>query len=427
MIHLVDFDPWWRFGVALLIGALLGLEREFFQQKEDIPNFAGIRTFSLISLLGAVTAFLYPIYGLIPIAISLSGLIILSAIGHQGSISRGSEIKGITTEVAAMLTFLFGTLVMGDHINIAVPLSVVTAILLAAKGKLHGVIRRMSAEDMYMTLQFALVTAVILPILPNKPIDPWELLNPFQIWLMVVLVLGIGFSGYILIKLFGATKGINLMGILGGLASSTATTISFSSSSRENPELSPNYARAVVLASTVMFPRIILLILITYPALTFWIAPPMTGMLLAGFGIVLFLQKNSYTDESNFKQVVLLQHPLRLSTALKFGVIFAIVIVILEFALTSFGVTGVYFTSLIAGLTDVNIITLSVSRLAKNSQLSIQIAGIAIVIAAIMNTISKGMIAYFTGSKELFKIIVKAFSIILFVGILTSLLMIWLF
>jgi uncharacterized membrane protein (DUF4010 family) len=427
MITLTDFDPWWRFAVALLIGALLGLEREFFQQKDDAPSFAGIRTFSLIALLGAVTAFLYPEYGIIPIAISLAGLIVFTSIGFIATQLQKKCGTGITTEVAAVLTFLFGALTMSEKIDIAISLSVITSILLAAKGRLHQGIRRMSSKDIFMTLQFALLTAVILPILPNRPIDPWELLNPFQIWLMVVLVSGIGFSGYVLIKFLGPSRGLNIMGILGGLASSTATTISFSSASKGNPSLSSNYARVVILASTVMFPRILFLILVIYPPLVPSISIPYAAMLTAGFIIVYVLQRKSILSKKITKKIIKLHHPLELSTAIKFGFAFAIVIVVIEVALNSFGISGVYLTSMIAGLTEMDAITLSVLNLAKNSQVQNQAAAIAILLATIMNTISKALIAFFTGSRELYQIIFKAFGLIIFVGIFSSLLVIWLF
>ena len=267
MINLLDFEPWWRFGVALLIGAMLGMEREFFQQKEDSPDFAGIRTFSLIALLGSVAAFLVIDFGILPIALSLGGLILLTTVSYLGTLLRSGKETGITTEVAVWLTFLFGVLVMGDQGKVASALAVLTALLLALKGRLHGAIRRLSTEDLRVTLQFALVAAVILPLLPDRAIDPLGLLNPFQIWLMVVLVSGIGFSGYVLMKVLGPSRGINLTGILGGLASSTATTISLSTASREHPAMSAYYARAVVLASTVMIPRVLLLVLVIYPPL----------------------------------------------------------------------------------------------------------------------------------------------------------------
>lgn len=426
MINLLDFEPWWRFGVALLIGAMLGMEREFFQQKEDSPDFAGIRTFSLIALLGSVAAFLVMDLGILPLALSLGGLILLTTVSYLGALLRSGKETGITTEVAVLLTFLFGVLVMGDQGKVAIALAVLTSLLLALKGRLHDVIRRMSTEDLRVTLQFALVAAVILPLLPDKTIDPLGLLNPFQVWLMVVFVSGIGFSGYVLMKVLGPSRGINLTGILGGLASSTATTISFSSASREHPAMSVHYARAVVLASNMMIPRVLLLVLVIYPPLLRVVSLPLAVMLVSGLVIIFILQRKNTTNESDPDRPINLAHPLKLSTAIKFGLVFAVVLIIIEFAQESFGSIGVYFASATAGLTDVDAITLSVSRLVRNAQLDLQVAGIAIVIAALMNTISKGAIVYFTGSQELRRTVIRSFAVIFLAGLFSSSFILWL-
>ena len=423
MINLLDFEPWWRFGAALLIGALLGLEREFIQQKEEAPDFAGIRTFSLTALLGSVASFLVADFGMLLTALSLGGLILLTTASYLGALMRSGKETGITTEVAALLTFLFGVLVMGDQGKVAIALAVVTALLLALKGRLHRVIRRMSTEDMHVTLQFALAAAVILPLLPDRAIDPLGLVNPFQVWLMVVFVSGIGFSGYVLIKVLGPSRGINLMGILGGLASSTATTISFSTASRENPTMSAHYARAVVLASSVMLPRVLLLVLVIHPSLLLMVSVPLIAMLASGLVIVFVLQRKSTISESDHERSFELAHPLKLSTAIKFGLVFAVVLVIVEFAQASFGSSGVYLASVMTGLTDVDAITLSVSRLASNAQLDLQVAGLAVIIAALMNTISKGAIVYFMGSQELRWTAIRSFCVILLIGVISSTLM----
>lgn len=420
MIDLLDFEPWWRFGASLLIGALLGMEREFIQQQEDSQDFAGIRTFSLIALLGSVAAFLGTDFGMLPIALSFSGLTLLITVSYWGTLMRREEKAGITTEVAVMLTFLFGVLMMGDQGKVAIALAVLTSLLLALKGRLHGVIRRMSAEDLRVTLQFALVAAVILPLLPDKAIDPLGLLNLFKVWLMVVLVSGIGFSGYILMKVLGPSRGINLTGILGGLASSTATTISFSSASRQHPAMSAYYARAVVLASSMMIPRVLFLILVISPPLLRVVSIPLAAMLVSGLGITFFLQRKNSTSANDPEHPVKLTHPLKLSTAIKFGLIFAVVLIVLEFAQESFGPVGVYFASASAGLVNMNAVALSIGQMASQGQLDIQVASIAILIAALMNTISKITIVCFTGSSGLRRTVIRSFGVILLVGIFSS-------
>jgi uncharacterized membrane protein (DUF4010 family) len=420
MLSLAEFEPWWRFGFALLIGALIGLEREFHQQKEEIPDFAGIRTYSLIALLGAVSSFLIANYGIIPAAIALSGLIVLTAISYAGNILRKKIETGITTEVAAILTFFFGILVVIDQPLVAVSLAVLTSLLLALKGRLHGFIRGLSAEDIYLTLEFALVAAVILPVLPNRAIDPLGLLNPFQIWLMVVLVSGIGFSGFVLIKVLGPTRGINLMGILGGLASSTVTTLSFSSASKQHPDLAPHYARAAVLASSVMFPRVFILVLVLYPPLAVKILVPLAAMLLAGIFYMFVLQRRGLRGKAEVPPEFEFTNPLKLSTAVKFGLLFALVLIVVEIAQTFLGISGVYLASFLTGLTDVDAITLSLTGRARQGQLALDVAVVAVIIAALMNTVSKAAISYSSGSPEFSRPVIKAYLFILLAGILSG-------
>lgn len=420
MFSLADFEPWWRFGLALLIGALIGLEREFFQQKNESHNFAGVRTFALIALMGAVSAFLVADFGNISIILALSGLILLISVGYLGGIIIKRRVTGITTEITALLTFLFGVLVMSDHAMFAVVLAVLVTLLLAFKGTLHGFIRNMSTEDIFVTLKFALVAAVILPILPNRTIDPWGFFNPFQVWLMVVLVSGIGFSGYVLMKILGPSKGIYLSGIFGGLASSTATTISFSSASRQYPEMAIHYSRAVILASTVMFPRIFILILLIYPPLAMKVAIPLLVMLISGLVYIFFFQNKSLDEEGAQHPDFTVTNPLKLSTAIKFGLLYAIVSILVDIAQKSLGSSGVYLVSFVAGISDVNAITLNISRLASTIQLTLNVAAIAILIAALVNTLAKGVISFFSGSPELRRTVIKAFLIMLVSGILSS-------
>jgi uncharacterized membrane protein (DUF4010 family) len=420
MFSISDFEPWWRFGFALVIGALIGLEREFYQQKEESPDFAGIRTFSLIALLGSVSSYLADDYGIILAALALAGLILMTLVSYSGALVRSKTETGITTEVAAILTFLFGVLVMGDHASVAIALAVITSLLLTFKGKLHGFIRNMSTDDIHVTLQFALVAAVILPLLPNRTIDPLGLLNPFQIWLMVVFVSGIGFSGYVLMKLLGPSRGINLMGVLGGLASSTATTISFSSASREYPKMAQHYARAVVLASTVMFPRVLFLILVIHPPLALKVIIPFSLMLLTGLIYNFVSQKSKSAETAAIHPEYKITNPLKLSTAIKFALLFAFVLIVVEYSQKLLGSSGVYLASFLTGLTDVDAITLSVTRLAKNAQLSSNVAGISVTIAAVMNTVSKGAISYFSGSQELRRLVIRAFILMAFVGVISG-------
>lgn len=416
MSHLINLEPWWRFAVALLIGALIGLEREFIQQKEGEPDFVGIRTFSLISLLGAVTAHLSAEFGFAPALIAFVGLIMLSIAGYVGDIVIRSHRGGVTTEVAVLLAFFLGAMVIWDRAEIAVALAVIIALLLTLKRPLHELARRMDVQDLRYTIEFALVAAVVLPILPNETVDPFGVVNPSQIWLLVVFVSGIGFVGYVLMKVLGAKQGVGLTGLLGGMVSSTATTLSFSGRSKQSPALSEHFAQAILLASTVMFPRVLIEVLVVYAPLLRVVALPLVAMLLAGLIVVLVLRRRSAGHEPE-EGAVDLANPLRLTTALMFGLVFAVVLVAVRLAEQFLGDTGVYIASIITGLTDVNAITLSAARLAGSGQLSNQVAGSAIVIASVVNTFAKAGIALVVGAPRLRRMVIWTFGAVLIVGL----------
>lgn len=418
MAPLASFDPWWRFGVALLIGALMGLEREFIQQKADTPDFAGIRTFSLIALLGAVAAFVSEQMGLSLAVIAFAGVVLITVISYIGEFVTTGRAGGTTTEIAVLLAYLLGALVMWDYPEIAIALGVIVALLLALKTTLHNLARRMSTADLNVTLEFALVALVVLPILPNRTIDPLDVLNPSQVWLMVVFVSGIGFAGYLLMKFVGTEKGIGLTGLVGGIVSSTATTLSFSTRSKEAPRLSGYFAQAIVLASSVMFPRVVIEVLAVHPPLLGRIVLPLAAMLIAGLLAVGYLmrQHSRLSQDEEEGQEVDLQNPLKLSTAITFGLVFAVVLIGVKLAQQFFGNAGVYVASVLTGLTDVDAITLSVARLSHNGQITPDVAATAILIAAVMNTVAKAGIALSVGAPDLRRPILRAFGLMVLVG-----------
>ncbi|MBN1121153.1 MAG: MgtC/SapB family protein [Anaerolineae bacterium] len=420
MANLLNVEPWWRFAVAILIGALIGLEREFIMQHTDRRDFAGIRTFSLVGLVGAVVAFLFPDYGPLLAAVAFGGLLLLSAVSYAWAIWLAKRQQGITTEVALILVFLLGMMVVGDTSEIAIALAVIVSLLLSMKDLLHRFVKQMSDEDLYATLQFGLVSAVILPLLPNRAIDPLGVFNPFQVWLLVVLVSGIGFGGYVLMKIFGAEQGINITGLLGGIASSTATTLSFATRSKETPSLSSYFAQAILLASLVMFPRVVIEVLAVHPPLVRLIIIPLIAMVIAGLVVFYILWRQPKEQDTQADQAVKLANPLKLTTAIGFGLVFAVVLIVVRVAQDQFGDAGVYAASFITGLTDVDAITLSVSELAKFGQLDTDVAAMAVIIGSVMNTLSKGVIAYSVGSKELRKTIVWAFGVMVLAGAISG-------
>lgn len=390
--QLLNLEPWWRFAAALLIGALIGLEREFVQQRNGEQEFGGIRTFALMALLGAVAAFLTDLYGpLIFLAVYL-GLILLLWASLLASSMRGVE-EGITTEVTALLVPLFGAMMIWNQPAVAAALGVITALILALKPRLHGAARRMSAEDLRATLEFSIITAVVLPLLPNEGFGPFGVLNPFQIWLLVVFISGIGFLGYVLMKYLGPERGIGITGLLGGLVSSTATTLSFAGRSKTNAGLSTVLAQGIILASCVMFPRVLIEVAVVNPGLVRQVVVPLVAMLFAGVIAVYILWRRGRAEDEADHGGVELSNPLRLKTAITFGLVFAVVLVAVEAANEYFGSAGVYIASILAGITDVDSITLSVSNLSLKGMLDARVAAIAIILATIMNTIAKAVMA----------------------------------
>jgi uncharacterized membrane protein (DUF4010 family) len=417
--QLLNLEPWWRFAAALLIGALIGLEREFVQQRSGEQEFGGIRTFALMALLGAVAAFLTDQYGPLIFLVVYLGLILLLWASLLASSMRGVE-EGITTEVTALLVPLFGAMMIWNQPAVAAALGVITALILALKPRLHGAARRMSAEDLRATLEFSIITAVVLPLLPNEGFGPYGVLNPFQIWLLVVFISGIGFLGYVLMKYLGPERGIGITGILGGLVSSTATTLSFAGRSKTNAGLSTVLAQGILLASCVMFPRVLVEVAVVNPALVRQVVVPLATMLIAGLIAVYILRRRGRAEEKVDHGGVELSNPLRLKTAITFGLVFAVVLVVVEAANEYFGSAGVYIASILAGITDVDSITLSVSNLSLKGLLDARVAAIAIILATIMNTIAKAVMAMILGTPRLRRLVSRAFGFVVLVGLISG-------
>jgi uncharacterized membrane protein (DUF4010 family) len=423
MADLINLEPWWRFAAALLIGALIGLEREFVQQRSGDQEFGGIRTFALMSLMGAVAAYLSDRFGFLIFIAAYLGLILMLWASNLGPAMRGEE-EGITTEVAALLVPLLGGMVVWDEPAIAAALGVVTALVLALKPGLHNMARRMSAYDLRATLEFAIISAVILPLLPNRGFGPFGVLNPAQIWLLVVLVSGIGFVGYILIKVLGAEEGIGLTGLLGGLVSSTATTISFASRSKTSSGLSDAFASGILLASAVMFPRMLIEVAVVNASLLTSVSIPLGAMLVAAGVIVLVLWRRPAAENEQESNAVQLGNPLRWQTAVTFALLFAVVLIVVRAANEYLGSTGVYVASILTGLTDVDSITLSVSDLSLVGDLEASVASVAIALAALVNTAVKGAMVISLGSIELRRVVVRAVAIVLASGIVGTIVMV---
>jgi uncharacterized membrane protein (DUF4010 family) len=421
MANIIDIEPWWRFGAALLIGALIGIEREFVQQHATERGFAGIRTFSFIALFGAVAAYASESTTPAVFLIAYGGYALLLSGSRIANTLRG-ESGGITTEVVALLTPLLGALVIWGRVEIAAALAVVTALILTLKFPLHDIARRMTVADLRATLEFGLLAIVILPLLPNRALDPYGVLNPFVIWLLVVFVSGMNFLGYILMKLLGPERGTGLAGLFGGLVSSTAATVSFASQSREDPTLSPATTVAILLASGIMLPRQIVEVLVVNPSLIGELWVPTLIMLVVGIALTAFLWRQRPRE---IKHTMDLANPLRISTALSFALIFTVVLLVVKLASSGFGNTGLLVASGVSGLAGVDSITLSASSLAASGQIGAQAAAGAIWLATLVNTAEKAVLAMVLGSLPVRRTIGWTFAAMLLVGLIAGFLTVW--
>jgi len=415
---MINQDLFLRFGAALLIGVLIGMQREYaYSNKSAGGLFAGARTFALMSLFGALAALLADLFHAPWVFIGLIFLLgIMVIVAYFVSATERDEI-GLTSEVAALITILIGGICYLHSVEFAVALGVVTTVLLAVKWELRQFVKVITQDDVFATLQFAVITAIVLPILPDKAFGPppLDVLNPYQVWKMVVFISGINFLGYILVKVVGPKKGIGLSGLLGGLASSTATTLSFSQRSQTQEGLDKPFAVAIIAGWVLMFFRVIVEVAVVNNRLLPEIWPVMTAMGCSGLLYALYLYfSQTAVDEEELD----LSNPFELGPAIKFGLIFALVLFVTKAAEVYIGEKGLYFTSFLAGLADVDAITLSISGLTKTGQgIALSTGRIAIILATISNTAAKGILVFSLGSRSLRKYIWPVMAIMLAIGL----------
>lgn len=391
----MDLALWQKFALAALIGLMVGLEREHSHQDSETSHFAGIRTFPLMTLLGCTAAFLSTQGQPWLFAVGFAGLAVLVLIVYAFSAQQGD--LGVTTEVVVLLVYLIGGLIYWNHAWLAVALGVIVTVLLAARPALHGLVARIEREDIYAALKFGVVSAVVLPLLPNQAYGPWEVLNPFRIWLMVVFVSAIGFAGYVAIKLLGPQRGIGITGLLGGLVSSTAVTLSFSQRSRDAAPLGKYLAFGIVVASVTMYPTVLVQALVFNRRLAGEIWLPLLLLSALGTGLCVFLWQSVQSQE---EQDTKLTNPFRLWPAIQFGLIFGAVLLITRGAQAFLGDTGVYVTSFLAGLTGLDAVTLSMAQLAGSS-VSYGVAAQALLLAVTANTLAKAALTLVLGARSL--------------------------
>lgn len=401
-----SYDGTLSLAIALAVGFLIGLQRQqsaAMAEGQSGRMLGGIRTFPLFALAGALSVLLSKQIGAWIVVVALAAIVVLLAIAYADDLRKNHE-RGLTTEAAFILTFLLGALAtstgviepLAHRLLLVSGLGVTVTVLLSAKEPLHRFAGKVSRDDIYATLRFAVVAVIILPLLPNRELGPLDALNPFKIGLFVVMIAGISFVGYIAVRVLGAGKGLGLTALLGGIASSTAVTLSFSGQSRRQPQVQDALAMGVVVASTIMFIRVIAIASIMNATLFPLLAVPLGLVTLVGLAAIGFFYFRSQR-EATHAEAVNLSNPFELGSAVKLGAIFAAVLLVSKAATKYFGAKGIYAAAVLAGSTDVDAIVLSMANLATG-ELSPTVAATAIVLASISNTVSKGVLAFTLGA-----------------------------
>ena len=383
-------------GVALTIGLLIGTERGW-QNREtrEGGRIAGVRTFGLVGLLGGLLAVADLGHWVIGLAFVALAAVMTSV--YALNLRQGDDV-GITTLIATLVTFTLGVLAGMGQLLLAGATAVVVTLLLTHKPLLHHGLTRLESKELHAALKLLLISVVLLPILPNQGYGPYQALNPYEIWWMVVVIAAISFVGYSAIKIGGPRKGAVFTGVFGGLAASTAVTLHFSRLTRSHTQMGPMLATGILIACGTMFPRMLLVASALSPALFYplWL-PALVMAILTYLPAVLYWRAQAH---QNPIQETPLRNPLELKTALAFGLLLTLVMLLGQTLRDWFGDAGILALAAASGVADVDAITLSLARM-SHDELAARIAVTGIVIAASVNNVIKGSMAASIGGKQM--------------------------
>jgi len=393
--------------LSLVLGFLIGLQREMHTiYSHKVQDFGGARTFSMIALFGYLSAWsntFFPYFFLI--ASVVMGLLLIAAyVVNSVSIAE----KGATTEFAALVTFVIGGMLSFSLPIFAAFITIIVLFVLNIKDTVKEYEQTITKKDLSAAILFLIMTFVILPILPDRAIDPMGLVNLYRIWIMVVLVAGISFFGYIAIRILGATHGIGAAGLFGGLVSSTAVAMSMARRVHENGLLAKNLALGIALASSMMLIRAGIEMWVINPSITRAFLIPIAVGTVAGYGYIAILYFTS--KKEHIPQNIEFKNPFDIKEALIMGLVFGMTLALISLSNRYIGDTGVYMVALLSGIADVDAIILSLSSLAKNG-LNSTTAYYAILIAIISNTVAKSALVLFFGNIRLFRFVVSYYLI----------------
>lgn len=399
-----------RLAVALLVGLLAGLDRERAEDRKERQLFAGVRTFPMIAMAGCIPMLL---------PVEVGPLLLLGALGAVAAVvvvaylrSSSSGDIGATTEIAALATFLLGALAGAGELVLAGAAGVAMSVLLVAKARIETFTRALSAQEVSAVLQLAVITVIILPVLPNQGHGPWQVLNPREIWMVVVLVAGLSFVGFIAARIFGQNRGLLVAGAIGGLVSSTAVTMTMAERSKSDERASRPAAGAAVLASTIMCGRIAVLAAVINTGILARLSPVLAAMTLAGGAMAWLVGRAGPGGTSTPAH---LENPFNLRHAITFAVIYAAVLLAVRFAHETMGSSGIYAAAGISAVADVDAATIAVTRMGAQSG-DWRGPAAAVSLAAVVNTIVKLGIAIAVGAGVFRRRVVLALGVMAAVG-----------
>jgi uncharacterized membrane protein (DUF4010 family) len=343
------------------------------------------------------------------------GITACIVIGNQIRNESGEPGSGLTTEIAMLLMYAVGVslALLPEIVGVAVGAGV--AVLLQFKPELHGIAQRLSDDDTKAIMRFVLLAFIVLPVLPNRPYGPFDVLNPHDIWKMVVLIVGISLGGYIVYKFFGENAGVVVGGILGGTISSTATAVSYARRVKESPGIEHLAALVICIASTIVYIRVLIELSVVAPQFVPVAAPRIA--VLFGVSVLVCLglwlkvrgQKSEMPEQEN---------PSELKPALVFGLLYAAVLFGVAAAKHYFGNQGLFLLAGISGLTDMDAITLSTGRMVAQGTLNEKAAWQMILLAGMSNLLFKAGLVFSLGNRKLFGYVAMNFGLCILAGVL---------
>ena len=405
-----DYQLMIRIGLILLLGFLVGIERGWSLRKEkESKRPAGIRTFTLIALAGGLWGILSEHVGEILMGFALLGFVLIILFGYYLQ-AKDTGAFGITTEMAAFVTFAVGVAVIKGYITLSVSVTILMVLILSIKPKLHKWVKTIEPKEIYSGIVFLIISAVLLPLLPNRGFGPWQVLNPFELWGMVVLIAGISYAGYFSMKYLGGEKGILFTSFTGSLVSSIAVTVTLGRFTREMESWEMLITGVLISAFTALA-RILLWVFIFNPDLFVEVGISILLMITATLAAALWVWLNS--EKTRKQKKFNMRNPLQLSTAVQFGIVLAVVMLLAEASRQWFGDPGIYGLSMISGMIDIDSITLSLLQMGGES-LSQKVAANAVILVAMTNSLVKGAIfMFFAGFRDSMKLLYLLIVIVL--------------